>query len=229
MWTLLRRVPRIEGTETNNPEQSPVTAIPRDQESPIAQDELPDCGVLVGRVLEGETEAFRPLVEAFERAVFGLCRKLVFDDATEAEDLTQETFVQAFRYLPTLEQPDRFGPWLYQIARSLCRSRRRRLRVEKRALVVRAEFQRRAEVVAYSTDPTFGPESSSETVEEALAALPKEEGQLLRLRYFEGLSYNEIGHRLGYTFAQVDHRIRRARARLARRFGVAHARQKTLG
>jgi len=43
------------------------------------------------------------------------------------------------------------------------------------------------------------------------------------------LSYNEIGHRLGYTFAQVDHRIRRARARLARRFGVAHARQETLG
>ena len=167
----------------------------------------------VARVLAGDAGAFRDLVELYEPSVYGLCRKLLGGDSAEAEDLTQETFFRAYRYLPRLEDPERFGPWLYQIARSLCRDRRRRAQVERRALAERAdELRRRAGEVL--DDGACG------EVGKALSDLPREENEALTLRYFEGLSYDEIAGRLGLTFSQVDHLIRKARTRLERRLRV---------
>ena len=167
----------------------------------------------VARVLAGDSGAFRDLVELYEPSVYGLCRKLLGGDSAEAEDLTQETFFRAYRYLPRLEDPERFGPWLYRIARSLCRDRRRRAQVERRALAERAdELRRRAGEVL--DDGACG------DVGKALSDLPREENEALTLRYFEGLSYDEIAGRLGLTFSQVDHLIRKARARLERRLRV---------
>ena len=57
-------------------------------------------------------------------------------------------------------------------------------------------------------------------VGKALSDLPREENEALTLRYFEGLSYDEIAGRLGLTFSQVDHLIRKARTRLERRLRV---------
>ena len=175
---------------------------------------------LVSRVLEGDTDAFRPLVEAFEPSVFGLCRKLC--PREDAEDLAQETFVQAYRYLPRLEDPTRFAPWIYQIARSLCRVRRRHRAVEKRALENRAEFQRRVEV------PEALDANAVDAVTGALAELPEAERQILELRYYQGLSFKDIASRLGTTFARVDHTLRKARSRLARRLEARRARDGAL-
>jgi len=170
-------------------------------------------GETVTRVLEGDTEAFSALVEAQEGAVFGLCRKLLSGDAAEAEDVTQETFLRAFKFLPRLEDPQRFQPWLYQIARSLCRDRRRQWAVEERALAARGEILRRRQIPSTGSGPT------SDLVA-ALEDLPAEEQELLSLRYFEGLSYEELSIRLNLSASQVDHLIRKARARLERRVAV---------
>ena len=61
---------------------------------------------------------------------------------------------------------------------------------------------------------------SSETMSPVLAELPLEEQKVLMFRYFEGLSYDEVCQRLNLSFAQVDHLIRKARARLAHRLAV---------
>ena len=62
----------------------------------------------------------------------------------------------------------------------------------------------------------------------ALAELPAAEREVLHLRYFEGLSYDEIAERLTITFPRVDHLIRKARARLARRMEVRRQRVRSL-
>jgi RNA polymerase sigma-70 factor (ECF subfamily) len=155
-------------------------------------------------VLAGETEAYRPLVERYQRAAVGLAARLL-GTGGDAEDLAQEAFVRAFRYLGSLKEPERFGPWLFQIVRSLCRDRNRRREAEKKAL------ERRKELLSWASVP------NGEGVGSELYRLPPAEYQALRLRYFDGLSYEEIARRMEKSFSQVDHLIRKARAHLARK------------
>jgi RNA polymerase sigma-70 factor (ECF subfamily) len=161
---------------------------------------------LIARVLGGERAAFRPLVEAYEPAVFGLCRQLLDGNAAEAEDLSQETFLRAFRRLGELKDRTRFGPWLYQIARSLCRDKVRSLLAERRALERRLDLQR-WRAAGEPADPD---------VSSVLASLPAAERHVLELRYFKGLSYREMAEVMDLSLARVDHLIRQARARLGR-------------
>jgi RNA polymerase sigma-70 factor (ECF subfamily) len=184
------------------------------------------CAELVARVLAGDTDAFRPLVEAFEPAVFGLCRKLASGDGAEAEDLAQETMVQAYRYLPTLKNPERFAPWLYQIARSLWRSRARCRQSERRVLQEWAETLRWRS--AAGGDSGAVDDGGSGRLAPMLAELPADQRELLSMRYFEGLSYEAIAARLGWSFSRVDHSIRKARAHLARRLDVRRRRERAL-
>jgi len=167
---------------------------------------------LIARVLQGDPTAFRPLVETYERTVFALCRKLLDGSEAEAEDVSQEAFLRAYRRLPELKDPQRFAPWLYQIARSLCRESHRRRRAERRALERRQELERQE---------AAGRGGEKDDIGSVVAALPPGERQALELKYFEGLPYREIARRMGLTFAQVDHLIRQARERLSRRIRVA--------
>lgn len=164
-------------------------------------------------VLQGEPDAFRPLVERHAPAVFALCRRLLNGNPHDAEEVTQETFLNAYRYLHRLIDPRRFQPWLYQIARSLCRDRRRRRAVERRAFAACRES-----LLERQRAPSSG--TGNDLVSEALAELPEEERRVLDLRYFEGLSYKELSSRLNLSHSQVDHLIRKARGRLARRLAV---------
>lgn len=178
---------------------------------------------IVSRVLEGDREAFRSLVEAHAPAVLGLCRRLLCGSRADAEEVTQETFVNAYRYLPRLVDRHRFQPWLYQIARSLCRDRRRRRKIDERAMAVLCEKQRRQRLDVVQVDgvQVDGARGSGEsTVCSALSDLPLQERKVLYLRYFDGLSYGDISRRMELSGSQVDHLIRKARARLARRLAV---------
>jgi len=178
-------------------------------------EEGPSDVQLVSRVLAGDTDAYRPLVERYQRAALGLASRLL-GPGGDAEDLAQEAFVRAFRYLRSLKEPDRFGPWLYQVVRSLCRDRNRKRQAERRALLSKKEMERWASIPA-------GNGMGSE-----LYRLPPLEYQALRLRYFDELSYEEIAHRMEKTFSQVDHLIRKARAHLARKLSREVERERSL-
>jgi len=182
----------------------------------MKQRNSPDEPQLISRVLGGDRSSFRPLVETYEPAVFGLCRKLLGGDEAEAEDLSQETFLRAFSRLDDLKDHRRFAPWLYQIARSLCRDRRRRFVAERRALEARSNFERwRVEL-----RPDH-PAVDSEEISSVLREMPDVERRALELKYFQGLSYSEISGLMGLSFSRVDHLIRQARARLSRRVSVS--------
>jgi DNA-directed RNA polymerase specialized sigma24 family protein len=166
-------------------------------------------------VLAGEVESYRLLVERYQRAVLGLSVRLL-GSGGDAEDLAQEAFVRAFRYLGTLKERERFGPWLFQVVRSLSRDRNRRKEAERKAL------ERRRELLRWASVP------GGDGVGSTLYRLPPAEYQALRMRYFEGMSYEEIARRTERTFSQVDHLIRKARERLARFLRRDRERERTV-
>jgi RNA polymerase sigma-70 factor (ECF subfamily) len=172
---------------------------------------------LVERVRGGDSAAYRPLVERYQRPVFGLLRRLLNGDRSLAEDLTQETLVRAYEYLDRLENPERFGSWVFQIARSLVRDALRRARAEQRAI------ERRFALLRVRSVP-----AGEGILESGFRQLPQEEQAVLKLRYFEGWTYDQIADKLGLSFSQVDHLIRKARGRLGRRLNVERERERSL-
>ena len=67
-------------------------------------------------MLQGDSDSFRVLVELHAPAVLGLCRRLLGGNVHDAEEVTQETFLNAYRFLARLVDRERFQAWLYQIA-----------------------------------------------------------------------------------------------------------------
>src|SRR5215211_7384704 len=87
---------------------------------------------LVARSRTGDTESFNQLVRRWERPIFALAYRTLGREE-DARDVTQETFLRAFRALPGFKGDAKFSSWLYRIALNLCRDW---MRKERRTPVV---------------------------------------------------------------------------------------------
>ncbi|HZN66945.1 MAG TPA: sigma-70 family RNA polymerase sigma factor [Tepidisphaeraceae bacterium] len=176
---------------------------------------------LAARSRRGDRAAFEELVRRTGRLVY--CRHyLDTADKHRAEDLTQETFLTAWRSIGQLDDPDQFRSWLLAIARSVSaddfRSRTRKKRGGPGGgLGARPAPLRLAETVA---DPAPAPEESAERrearqrVTSALNALPEEYSLPLTLRYIGGADYETIGRQLGLSNGSLRGLLSRGLAKL---------------
>jgi RNA polymerase sigma factor (sigma-70 family) len=177
---------------------------------------------LVAAVRRGDDRAFELLYERYQRRIHAYVLGMVKDHG-RAEDVTQEVFVSALRRMRETEQPLSFKPWLYQIAKNSCIDAFRR--------------SRRTEEVSYDADEGLAPADHSKLVgsglspEAAVAAkqeleslcgafggLSETHHEILVLRELEGLSYQEIGDRMGMTRPAVESTLFRARRRLTEEY-----------
>jgi len=187
---------------------------------------------LVGLANRGELQAFEELMARYQRAVFNIAlykSKNYFD----AEDLTQDIFLAAFKALPTLKEAEHFGGWLFGIAYNRCHKwfQREKTKIVKiRELKERAEVQERLRHRSSSSEPpTAGTGSpaghaSAQVLSEALLKLPSEIRETLTLKYLEGLSYQEIEARLGINANRIDYLIRKGKQMIRDRLGRSEAR-----
>jgi len=153
---------------------------------------------LVARARAGEQEAVDQLYRSHRREIFGLCLNLS-GNREEAQDLLQETFVRAFRGLPSFGGRCQFKTWLTRIAVNLARdlARRRHRRPESPLLATLA-----------------APDSDGgliDLVRATLGCLEAHQRELLCLRYTQSLSYQEIGDCLGWSQGRVKKGLYRAR------------------
>jgi RNA polymerase sigma-70 factor (ECF subfamily) len=161
----------------------------------------------IRRVLAGDVESFRYLVERYQRPLWTMVRNLA-PPHTDHEGVAQEVFLASFRGLASFD-PKRsaFSTWLFTIARNRCRNE-----LARRRPVVGAELP---EVVDLRS-----PEQAATEVElfrqldAALDALPFEQRSAFVLTHLQGLSYEEVGRIEGVGVGTVKSRIARAREKL---------------
>jgi RNA polymerase sigma-70 factor, ECF subfamily len=141
--------------------------------------EQADDRKIIERVLGGDTNAFNLLVWQWERPIYNYIFRMV-GRPEDAMDLCQESFMKAFRELGSLKDRDRFSPWLYRIAHNVCCSR----------------FRRERGRTFVGIDPEVGatrmPIENRLAVETALRQLPDDQREVVVLKVFQGLKFEEI-------------------------------------
>ena len=172
----------------------------------------------IRRVLHGDANAFEPLVREHEKNVYNLALRTL-GNAQDAEDVTQEAFLKAYRSLASFRGESKFSVWLYRIVTNLCLDA---LRAGKRraaqSLTVESENGEDEELSV--PDERFSPEHlldrklTREAVQRGLGQLSDEARQILLLREIQGMSYDEIAETLSLDLGTVKSRIFRARKRL---------------
>lgn len=144
----------------------------------------------VRRATQGDPEAFAGLYETYVGRVFRFMAARVEDDAA-AEDLTAATFMKAWDHLPRYHLGDApFGAWLFRIARNTVIDHYRARRPTASLDSLRALPDPAPTPADY--DPL-----EAERVRSALLRLTPDQCEVLRLRFFDGLSTEEIGRHLG--------------------------------
>jgi RNA polymerase sigma-70 factor (ECF subfamily) len=173
----------------------------------------------VREVQGGDTEAFRPLVARHQGRIYSIIFKMVGDPAL-AEELTQDTFVHAFRGIGGFRGEAQFGTWLVQIGLHVVRDHIRREQViRKRGEVPLDSLGGEGDETRYLADPrsssdplaALGEKELKERVARALDLLPHEYREVLVLKHFEGWSYGEIAARTGCSVGSLKVRAHRAR------------------
>ena len=176
----------------------------------------PDAALML-RVKQGDTAAFTALVEKYKQPVMNLAWRTLRDE-TEAEDLAQNVFVQAWKSAERYQATAKFSTWLFTIARNLCFNEiRRRVRHPAESLDQTrddSEEQPLHQVVdkriAPAPDEMLRGELEAK-VDEALTALPENQRTALLLCRQEELNYEEIAEVLGCSLSATKSLIHRAR------------------
>lgn len=167
---------------------------------------------LIRKVLEGDAEAFAPLVERYSRPIFALVVGIV-GQREEAEELTQDIFLKAYTRLSTFGGRSAFSTWLYRIAcntaLSAVRSRRRRF-----ALFDSERGERLPDRVDEDAELATLSEEQERALLAALDRLAPDERALVQLHYYENRPLTECGEILSISESNTKVRLHRIRKKL---------------
>ena len=180
---------------------------------------------LVERVVAGDGEAFRQLVERYQRPVYGLLLRMVRAPAL-AEDLAQEALIKAYRAIATFDRSRQFSSWLFKIAHNTAIDHLRKNRPPTVPLES-SEGDRLDPLALLAAPESRSPEARArgrdlaEALQEALSALRPDYREAVLLRFQQGLPYDEIADILELPLGTVKTHLHRARKQMAKSLQAA--------
>ena len=172
---------------------------------------------IVARVLRGNAEAFRELVERY-RDQYARYALHMLGNREDAEEALQDAFTRAYRSLPRCEDPERFGAWLFRILVNRCRTagtrrgRRARTFVTDDAALLGASEEHPEDSAAWR-----------EEIDRALQQLRPEQREAFLLKYVEELGYEEMSRMTGVGVSALKMRVMRACERLRGLLSEVHS------
>lgn len=158
--------------------------------------------VLVEAAAAGDGESFTELCSRYYAAMVAIAHSIL-GDRHLAEDSAQQAFAKAAVKLPQLAKRDRFGGWIAAICRNEAKDMARNIKP--------AQNIDRSPLAA----PRAKENPASDVVKEALAALSESAREVIYLRFYDGLSYEQISAVLGISEQAINGRLRRAKKKLA--------------
>lgn len=171
---------------------------------------------LLARSLRRDPDAFGQLVERYASSIVSLAYRMVGERA-DAEDLAQETFLAAFKALPTFRADSRFSTWLYRIAMNKCKDWLRARRAGQGSVESETE-EAWAELAVDQVTPerTLTQKQVADHLEHAIQKLPPLYREAFVLKHVEGLDYEEMEQIVGVNRDTLKMRVYKARTRLCR-------------
>lgn len=171
---------------------------------------------LIQRVLQGDQDAFGPLVEKYQKGVHALAWRKI-GDFHIAQEITLDAFFKAYQQLGTLKNHNRFAGWLYVIAAHLCADWFRKNRPPEQSLEVTDMSE--VNQVSYSQyvaekQAAEADEARRDVVKKLLQKLPESERTVMTLYYLGEMTIKAISEFLGVSPNTVKSRLSRARNRL---------------
>ncbi|MPM48636.1 ECF RNA polymerase sigma factor SigW [bioreactor metagenome] len=160
------------------------------------------------RAAQGDLEAYGDLVNQYQVAIFNVAYRML-GVVAEAEDVSQDTFIRAYRSLNTYDLERPILPWLKKIAVNLCLDR----------LKHPLELPLEDELLSGSSGPEIQvmQRDQDQQVRRSLLALPPHYRAVIELRHFQEMSYEEIALALRRPLASIKTELFRARKMLAER------------
>jgi RNA polymerase sigma-70 factor (ECF subfamily) len=173
---------------------------------------------LIQRLKTGDEVAFRTIVETWKDMVYNTVLSIL-QDPTEAEDITQDVFIQVFESIGQFKGDSKFSTWLYRIAVTKSLDQLRRKKRKKRFAFLQSLFGVNEEEVRH--DPGFfhpgvaleNKERSAELFK-AINKLPENQKTAFLLHKVEGLSYQEVADVMETTVPSVESLMHRAKGNL---------------
>lgn len=160
---------------------------------------------LVARIKEGDMDAFREIVEMYRDRIYSLAFYMT-GNYTDADDITQEAFIKAYRGLSEFRGESSIYTWLHRITVNLCIDRVRKLKARKEVSL--------SGIIPSRVEEPYREAERSELrriIEIALSELPEKLRVILIMYEIQGLSYEEIASILGCPIGTVRSRLHKAR------------------
>ncbi len=166
---------------------------------------------LVERVQQGDTSAFRGLVEKYKDVSFSLACSVIKDESL-AEDVLQDAFIKAFRNIHKFRGKSSFSTWLYRIVVNACYDEHRR---KKKSIYSGLDEAEMLEADNRSDNDSIFHRDRSRYITDALKRMKPDEALILRLYYLCELGLSEIKEITGFGESKIKVALHRGRQNMA--------------
>lgn len=169
---------------------------------------------IVESCLNGNREAYALLVKKYEKSVFNIVCRLI-GTTEEARDITQETFIKAYKSLRQVKPEFKFSNWLFKIATNLCKDRLKKRKITAVSLnefdyLLDQEISHENKDSLLDYQKNLIPTDEQEQVQRAISNLPFIYRRVVVLRYIQDLTYQEIADILEMPLGRVKVQLHRA-------------------
>ncbi len=168
---------------------------------------------LIARTQQGDPESFNPLVTKYQNHIYTLIRKQV-QDPEIAKNLTQETFLKAFRAINTFRGDSAFYSWIYRIARNICIDFQRKQQGEQGIDPLHTIDERRITDTHSDPGDILQKQELRQILRDAIAHLPPTRKHVFLLRYAEELPIKDIATRIKRSEGTVKTHLHKAHHQL---------------